>query len=207
MPVWQSLYEELKDDNFEIVSAAQDTGGEAAAGKIFDDAKVTYTSIIDVDHTISSLYNLVNVPAAVWIDETGKIVRINEGAYAESHKLGSIEFGTDDYAPAVRDWVKNGADSKYVWDVERVSSKIRQRTPDEAMGEPAFKLANYFFKQDDLERANLYWDKAQELHPDSWNFHRQDWSFLKPEETNRNWTRKVGTLGDKPYYAPLELEK
>ena len=206
MPVWQSIYEELNGDNFEIISAAQDTGGEAAAGKIFDDAKVTYTSIIDVDHTISSLYNLVNVTSAVWIDETGKIVRINEGTYAESHKLGTYEFGSDDYVPALRDWVKNGADSKYAWDVERVTSKIRQRTPDEAMGEPTFRLANYFFKQDDLERANRYWDKAQALHPDSWNFHRQDWSFLNPAETNRNFTQKVGTLGDTPYYAPLELE-
>ena len=79
MPVWQSIYEELKDKNFEIISAAQDTGGEAAAGKIFEDANVTYASIIDVDHAISSLYNLVNVPSAVWVDEEGRIVRINEG--------------------------------------------------------------------------------------------------------------------------------
>ena len=59
MPVWQSIYEELKDQNFEIVSAAQDTGGEAKAGPIFDRANVTYTAIVDVNHTISTLFNLV----------------------------------------------------------------------------------------------------------------------------------------------------
>ena len=57
----------------DLLAAAQDTGGEAAAGKIFEDAKVTYTAIIDEDHTISTLYNLVNVPSGVWIDERGKI--------------------------------------------------------------------------------------------------------------------------------------
>ena len=62
MPVWQSIYEELKSENFEIISVAQDTGGEEAAGYIFDDANVSYTAIIDVNHQISSLYNLVNVP-------------------------------------------------------------------------------------------------------------------------------------------------
>src|ERR1035437_7694434 len=33
LPGWQKLYTELHDKNFEIIAAAQDTGGEAAAGK------------------------------------------------------------------------------------------------------------------------------------------------------------------------------
>ena len=55
MPVWQSIYDELKSDSFEIISVAQDAGGEEAAGAIFDDANASYTSIIDVNHHISSL--------------------------------------------------------------------------------------------------------------------------------------------------------
>ena len=205
MPVWQSVYETLKDKNVEIISAAQDTGGEAAAGKIFDDANVTYTALIDVNHTISSLYNLVNVPSAVWIDEEGQVVRINEGTYAKSHKMGSFEFGTDEYLPAVLDWAENGSDSKYVWPADKVASKIRPRSSDESMAEAHFKLANFYFLGDDQERANAHWDKAQALHPDSWNIHRQDWSFLDPAETNRNFGAKRAAL-TKPYYAPLELE-
>jgi len=112
--VWQSIYEELKSENFEIISVAQDTGGEEAAGYIFDDANVSYTAIIDVNHQISSLYNLVNVPSGVWIDEQGKIMRINEGTYAKEHMNGA--WGTNDYVPIVRDWVAKGADSEHVWD-------------------------------------------------------------------------------------------
>lgn len=204
MPVWQSIYEEIDDENFVIISAAQDTGGEGAAGGVFDAAKVTYTAIIDVDHTISSLYNFVNVPSGVWIDEEGRIVRWNEGTYAAQHKLGTIEFGSDLYVPALKDWLAKGADSEYVWTPEEVAAHIIPRTDDAEKAEPTFKLGVYFQQQGDEERANKYWEESQRLNPDSWNFHRQDWSFT-PSEAGANWLKKVQTLGDKPYYQPMDL--
>ena len=204
MPVWQSIYEELKDQNFEIISFAEDTGGEEAAGGVFDAAKVTYTAIIDVDHTISSLYNFVNVPSGVWIDEEGRIVRWNEGTYAAQHKLGTIEFGSDLYVPALKDWIAKGADSEYIWTPEEVAAHIIPRTDDAEKAEPTFKLGVYFHEQGDEERANKYWEESQRLNPDSWNFHRQDWSFT-PKQATANWLKKVQTLGDKPYYVPMDL--
>lgn len=195
----------MKAQNFEIISAAQDTGGEEAAGTLFDDAGVTHTAIVDIHHTISSLYNFVNVPSAVWIDEEGRIVRYNEGTYAAKHKLGTFEFGRDDYLPAVRDWVENGAASKYVQSPGDVGKNIIARNSDAELAEPTFKLGVYYHLQGDEERANAYWEQAQKLNPGSWNFHRQDWSFT-PAEAIRNWQQKVQTLGDKPYYLPLKLE-
>ena len=196
----------MKDHNFEIISAAQDTGGEEAAGTLFDRAGATYTTIIDVQHTISSLYNFVNVPSAVWIDEEGKIVRYNEGTYASTHKMGTFEFGRDDYLPAVRDWVENGVESEFVQSAQDVSKNIIARSSDAEQAEPTFKLGVYFHLQGDEERANQYWEKAQTLNPDSWNFHRQDWSFT-PSEAILNWQKKVQGLGDRPYYQPLGLKK
>ena len=204
MPVWQSIYEEIDDENFVIISAAQDTGGEAAAGGIFDAANVTYTAIIDVDHTISTLYNLVNVPSGVWIDEEGRIVRLNEGTYAAYHKLGNFEFGSDAYVPALRDWLAKGADSEYVWTPEEVKAHLIPRTADAERAEPAFKLGVYFHQQGDEDRANQYWEESQRLNPDSWNYHRQDWSFT-PRQATASWLKKVQTLGDKPYYQPMDL--
>ena len=206
MPVWQSIHEKLKGENLEIISAAQDTGGEAAAGKIFDAANVTHTAIIDTKHTISTLYNLVNVPSGVMIDEEGRVVRINEGTYAQKHRIGNFQFGTDDYLRMVRDWAEKGTESKYVWDAAKVAKKIRPRTSDEARAEAIFKLAVYFYERDKKDKANALWDQAQALHPDSWNFHRQDWSFLPARETNRNFMAKRRAL-TKPYYAPLDIEE
>ena len=55
VPVWQRVYEQIDDPNFVLISAAQDTGGEAAAGPIFDAAGATYVQVIDQDHVISQV--------------------------------------------------------------------------------------------------------------------------------------------------------
>ena len=199
------MYDELKDNNFEIIAVAEDTGGEAAAGEWYDRAEATYTTLIDTTHQISSLYNLVNVPSGVWVDEDGQIVRINEGTYAQVHTLGNFQFGTDEYAPAVRDWAVNGADSAYVWTADEVAAKIRPRTADEARAEPTFKLGVYFFERGNEPMARVYWERAEKLHPDSWNYHRQDWSFTDDGSSGVKFGEKRGNLGDTPYYAPLDL--
>jgi len=204
--VWQSIYEELKSENFEIISVAQDTGGEEAAGYIFDDANVSYTDIIDVNHQISSLYNLVNVPSGVWIDEQGKIMRINEGTYAKEHMNGA--WGTNDYVPIVRDWVKKGADSEYVWDRDKVRESIVQRTPEAERAQPAFRLGGYYFTNDNDEKAEQYWTMAQELDPTSWNYLRQDLLYEEGGSAGPEWRarrEKIEGAGGN-YYAPLEIE-
>jgi hypothetical protein len=184
---------------------AQDTGGAAVAKPFYDAAKATYTALVDVQHTVSSLYNMVNVPTAVWIDETGRIVRHDEDAYSKSYTMGTLKFGNDVYRPAVYDWVKNGAASKYVQSPETVLAQLPERGENEALADANFKLAVWFHTQGDTERANRYWDEAQKLNPDSWNYHRQDWSFLQQDETMKNWVAKFRALGDKPYYRPLDL--
>lgn len=206
MPVWQSIYEELKSDNFEIISVAQDTGGEEAAGSYFDDANVSYTAIIDVNHHISSLYNLVNVPSGVWIDEEGKIMRINEGTYAKEHFDGA--WGTNDYVPIVRDWVAKGADSEYVWDRSKVRESIIQRTPDAERAQPAFRLGGYYFTRGNDEKAEQYWTMAQELDPTSWNYLRQDLEYEEGGNAGPEWRARreqVESAGGS-YYAPLEID-
>lgn len=204
MPVWQVIYEELKSENFEIISFAQDTGGEEAAGSIFDEGGVTYTSVIDVNHHISAAYNLVNVPSGVWIDEEGKIVRINEGTYAKDHGA----FGTDEYVPLVRDWVAKGADSQYVWDREEVAAHIVQRTPEAEKAQPTFRLGTYYFTSGNEAKAEQYWNLAQELDPDSWNYLRQDIHYEDGGSAGPQWRERRATeeARGETYYAPLDVE-
>ena len=208
VPVWQVIYEELQAVNpdFEIISVAQDTGGEADAGPIFDAANVSYTEIIDVNHHISALYNLVNVPSGVWIDEEGRIARINEGTYAKTHMNGA--FGTDEYVPIVRDWVANGADSEYVWDSERVEGSIIERTPEAERAQPTFRLGSYFFQNDNDEKAEQYWTLAQELDPTSWNYLRQDLLYEEGGSAGPEWQQRrqeVESNGGS-YYRSLEVD-
>jgi len=102
--VWQAIYAELKDQNFEMIAVAFDTAGKAAVEAAIravdcrerpvmlarlmgwsDDlwarqAPPTYPCLIDEGHVVAELYGMVNVPQGVWIDEQGHIVRPAESA-------------------------------------------------------------------------------------------------------------------------------
>ena len=85
MPVWQALYDELKDKGFMVVAVAEESRGADHARPWIEQAKSSYWQLIDTDHRLSDLYNLVNVPQAVWIDEEGRIVRPPETAGSTDH--------------------------------------------------------------------------------------------------------------------------
>ncbi len=201
---WQTLYEELKDKNLQIVAVAEDTAGEAAAGEWYDRAKATYTTLIDRDHVVSSLFHMVNVPTGVWIDEQGHIVRPAEVAYSRDVALMSIKVNGSDYVAGLRDWVEKGPKSKYALTPEQMRDDLGTRPADEALADVHFKLATYFKEHGEKDLADKHWKEAQQLNPASWNYHRQQWSYT-PKEVLGNWMTKLRAQGDKPYYAPLKL--
>lgn len=196
------MYEELKDDGFEVIAVAQDTAGDAAAGPFYEAAKATFTTLIDTKHTLSALYGMVNVPTGVLIDEDGQVVRFDEGTYTREYQAGTLSFGTNDYLPIVRDWVARGAASEFVQEAAEIADSVGRRTDAEARADAAFRLATHFELQGDRERAVVYWRQAQELNPDSWNYHRQEWSY-DPGSAGAKWFQKFQKLEGKPYYAPL----
>ena len=204
MAGWQKLYEELKDQNFEIVAAAQDSGGMSIAGPWYDKNKATFTTLVDPQHTVSSLYQMVNVPTGVWIDEQGQIVRPGEVAYSKEQKILGQTIGDNRYAAGVRDWVANGAKSSYVMSPEKLKARLALRKPELRQADAYFKLGTYFHQRGDREAAAANWKHSQELNPDSWNYHRQQWSFNKSTEMS-NWFGKVGRLQGKPYYEPADF--
>ena len=106
--MWQALYEELKELGFVVITVALDRGPEDARPWI-EAARPTHPSLIDVGHAVADLYNMVNVPTVVWIDERGRIVRPND-----------VAFGTDTFRHitgieaarplgALRAWVRGEA--------------------------------------------------------------------------------------------------
>lgn len=193
--------------NFEIVAAAQETGGEAAAGKWYDAAKATYTTLIDVPHAISSAYQFVNVPMGIWIDERGRVVRPAEPAWTADQTLqvggkSLLEEGGV-YVAALRDWVRNGERSRYALTDEEFARRVKPRTAAEMEADASFKLAVWFHDRGSNELASKYWQRAQQLNPDDWNYHRQEWSFT-PQEAGKKWREKFDRL-DRPYYPKLDM--
>lgn len=201
---WQKVYEDLKDRNFEIVAAAQDTGGPQVSFPWYDKANVTFTALADPHHTVSSLYQMINVPAGVWIDERGRIVRPAEVSYSKQQKILGQLIGDDRYSQGVRDWVAKGPASPFVPSASALAKKLQVRPHDLRLADAQFLLGVYFFEQGDRQRAARHWQQAQKLNPDSWNYHRQEWSFDKKNEMTK-WLAKVRQLGDKPYYDAVDF--
>lgn len=197
----------MKDRNFEIVAAAQDTGGEAAAGKWYDAAKATFTTLIDANHAVSSAFQFVNVPTGIWIDEQGRVVRPGEPAWTTSRTstFGGKALVTEGepYVAALRDWVVNGERSPYSLSDDEFAKRVKPRSRNEMEAEASFKLAVWFKQAGDVGRASQYFKRAQQLNPDDWNYHRQDWSF-NPEEAGKLWLEKFQKL-ETPYYPKLEI--
>jgi tetratricopeptide (TPR) repeat protein len=202
------VYEELKDRNFEIVAAAQDVGGEAAAGKWYDAAKATFTTLVDAKHAVSSAFQLINVPSGLWIDEHGRVVRPAEPAWTSTRTdvYGGkpLEIEGELYVAALRDWVANGDRSPYVLSDEEFARRVKPRSAPAMEAEATFKLAVWFQQTGNAAQAARYFERAQELNPDDWNYHRQEWSFT-PSDAGKKWLEKFQKQPER-YYPKLELK-
>lgn len=159
-------------------------------------------------HAVSSAFQFVNVPTGVWIDERGRIVRPAEPAWTTDRtdvfggKALVIE-GTK-YVDALRDWVAKGERSEYVLSDEAFARRVKPRSPNEMEAEASFKLAVWFEQAGDAARAATYFERAQALNPDDWNYHRQEWSFT-PAEAGKKWLEKFQKTKE-PYYPKLDLK-
>jgi hypothetical protein len=163
--------------------------------------------LIDAQHSISTAYQFINVPMGIWIDERGRVVRPAEPAWTndQTMKIGEKSIVTEGtaYLTALRDWVANGEKSSYVLSDEEFARRVKPRTQAEMEAEASFKLGVYFHQNGNKELAAKYFEHAQQLNPDDWNYHRQEWSFT-PSEAGKKWLDKFNKL-DQPYYPKLEI--
>ncbi len=157
-----------------IITVAMESRGLKAAGGPIRKSKATYTSLIDEDHLVADLYNMVNVPQAVWIDEAGRIVRPTEvpGA-AMSFNLSKMRKTRAIYLDAIRDWVRNGEKSEYVFSPDEARAHLPEFTEDIALAHANFHLGRHLWEHGDRVEAMRFLRAATDLNPDSWNFFRQ----------------------------------
>ena len=206
MPGWQTLYTELKDKNFVILSIAQDTGGSKDAGPWITKTRLDYPVLIDEKHLVTRLYDMVNVPTAVWIDEKGRIVRPNEVAYVDNRYKALHGLEAAPFIDGIRDWVKNGTKSAFVLSETELRARLTAQKPEHAQAAAEFALGEYLYRSGKGEDAIAHYKEAQRLNPESWNYKRQAWALGDAEKDyGTNFGKEVQKLNGKPYYAPRKL--
>jgi len=196
----------LKDKNFEIVSVAQDTGGVKDAAPWIMAAKPEFTALIDPEHLVTRLYDMVNVPTAVWINELGRIVRPNEVAFVDNRYKGLHGMDAAPYLDGLRDWVANGEQSPFALSEQELKERLAPQKPEHAQAAAEFALAEYLTHAGLGVDAIPHYKEAQRLNPDSWNYKRQAWALSDAErDYGTSFQKEVQKLNGKPYYAPRKL--
>jgi tetratricopeptide (TPR) repeat protein len=207
LPGWQALYQQINDKNFQIISVAEDTGGVRAAGPWITPANATYTVLIDEKHLVSRLYNMVNVPTGVWINEQGRIVRPNEVAFVDNRYKGLTGLDAAPYLNALKDWIAKGEKSQYVMSEDQLREKLSSQDPNITLATAEFGLGEQLYKTGHGTEAIPHFKEAQRLNPKSWNYKRQAYALGDAQRdygtTFKDEVDKIG--GGKAYYAPPDL--
>jgi hypothetical protein len=227
--VWQELRDELHQRGLEIVTVALDTKVETAR-RIIEKVSPSHPSLVDPEHTVDALFGIVNVPTGVWINEEGLIVRPPEPAFPRRSsyrdvagagqlpprlrdmlaEASKIRAEPEKYVAAVRDWVENGAASRFALSPDEVIERSRPLPWEEALAAAHFELGAHLHHQGRPDDAARHWREAHRLQPDNWTYKRQAWSMADPmqgptELYEGDWLSEVRRTGPENYYPPLRM--
>ena len=74
MPSMERLYQELKDENFEIVAISIDAMGAEAVAPFMEKNKLNFAALLDPEGTIKSVYQITGVPESFIVNKKGILV-------------------------------------------------------------------------------------------------------------------------------------
>ena len=194
--MWQRLHAELEGRGLTVVTVALDID-PADARPFIDVAEPTHPSLIDTAHVTDDLFGFTNVPMAVWIDESGTIVRPAEHASVHRSPLRDMEIPeglpdrldrmfrevrkladqSDEYRAAILDWVEHGPASAFALSPEQVTARSGGRSADQARAAACFELGQHLWRTIGEEAAIPWWKQAHALFPENWTYKRQAWTL------------------------------
>jgi tetratricopeptide (TPR) repeat protein len=214
------MQQELKGQNFTVISVAMDTRGAEAARPWIELANPSYPCLIDEQHLVSDLYGMVNVPNAVWINEEGRIVRPAEAAGTSEawRTMDRTSFSLDPeslqaiggrrraYVEAIKDWVAKGDSSVHALSSEEVRRRLGEPDEEAALARANFRMGIYLYRAGKPDESQHYFEEAKRLHPESWNFKRQAWNLEDPLKSGGpEFWAAVDALGSQKYYPEIEM--
>jgi tetratricopeptide (TPR) repeat protein len=209
--VWQDLHAQLEPAGLTVVTVALDLEPDRARPWI-EAAAPTHPSLIDREHRVDELFGICNVPMAVWIDESGTLVRPAESARLEPNEYAAVEISDEmpeqmrrvieglqqspDFGPAYRaaivDWVERGADSPFAMSPDEVIEASQPRPPEHSRAAACFELGIALHEAGDTDGAVRRWKQAHELYPDNWTYKRQAWTLAStPEGADSDMAQEV----------------
>jgi hypothetical protein len=166
--VWQALHEELAGFGFTVITVALDQSADAARPWI-EAARPSHPSLVDTGHVVADLFNIVNVPTVVWIDERGRIVRPNDVAFGTNTFKHITGLEASRSLDAIRAWVRG---ETTVPTDEGIRALQSLPTADDQQARAEFGLGEWLVRQGRIEAAVRHFTRAGELAPHDFTIRR-----------------------------------
>lgn len=199
--MWQALYEELGGLGFTPVTVALDASVDAARPWI-EAARPTHPSLIDTGHVLADLYNIVNVPTVLWIDESGRIVRPNDVAFGTNTFRHITGMDSAKSLAAIRAWVRGETPG-----LGAEGARALQRLPTESdqLARAEFKLALWLVERGRHAAAERHFARAGELAPHDFTIRRGSMPIRGVDPMGPQFRTMLGdwVSSGQPYYRPL----
>jgi len=184
-----------------VISIALDKDPEAARPWI-EAAKPTHPALIDVRHEVADLYNMVNIPTVVWVDEADRIVRPNDVAFGSDtfRQITNIDSGK--CLAAVRGWVHGTAPAL---PAERVRALQSLPTAEHQQARAEFALGKWLAEAGRAEAAARHFARAGELAPHDFTIRRGSMPMRGADPFGPEFRAMIQSWvgGGQPYYRPL----
>jgi hypothetical protein len=199
--VWQALYEELGGLGFTPITVALDASVDAARPWI-EAARPSHPSLIDTGHVLADLYNVVNVPTVLWIDEHGRIVRPNDVAFGTNTFRHITGIDSAKSLAAIRAWVRGETRGG---DAEGTRALLRLPTESDQLARAEFKLALWLVEHGRLAAAERHFARAGELAPHDFTIRRGSMPIrgIDPMGPQFRAMRDEWAAAGHAYYRPL----
>jgi hypothetical protein len=195
------VYEELRGHGFTVITVAVDKSPDDARPWI-EAAKPTHPSLIDTTHALADLYNVVNVPTILWIDERGRIVRPNDVAFGTDTFKHITGLTAATHLAALRAWVRGEATAL---PEARIRALQTLPTDDDQRARAEFGLGEWLFNRGRTEAAARHFAKAGELAPHDFTIRRGTMPMRGIDPMGPQFREMLGSWvkAGNPYYRPL----
>ena len=199
--MWQGVYEELKDRGFVVITVALDKSADDARPWI-EAARPTHPSLIDTRHVLAELYNVVNVPTILWIDERGRIVRPNDVAFGADTFRQLTGLDSAIHLNALRAWVRGDVPG-FAADTARAQQTLPTAVDQEARAE--FGLGQWLWARGRADAASRHFARGGALAPHDFTIRRGTMPMRGVDPMGPEFRAMLGewTQAGKPYYRPL----
>lgn len=135
-----------------------------------DPPLTTVTVALDADHRLAEAYGITNVPATVWVDEDGTVVKPPTITPGDDQFRDFTQIDSAAHHDALRRWVHDGVVPMAEGGDAPASARPPTAQEQEARAER--RLASWLHRNGHPEAAEAHYARAVELAPLDWTISR-----------------------------------